>query len=167
MYICCACKCSIKGTKSFFEFSEIIYREILLKTLTPILTPNIKTTNTSATNNICTQGNDTSVSWSQLVDETENEVSPPVTGKKTKGYFCSDTVFNLSRKVLNEIENKFLQKGLAFVPTPNIISEEDLRRDFGEFSVNGISGINHYLISVRSLLFDLNIIEKHHLNILV
>ena len=35
----------------------------------PILTPNIKTTNTSTANNICTQGNDTSVSLSQLIDE--------------------------------------------------------------------------------------------------
>ena len=79
-----------------------------MKTLTPILTPSIKITNSSATNNICTQGNDTSVSCSQLVDETENEVSPPVTCKKIKGYFCSDTIFNLSKKVLNEMENKFL-----------------------------------------------------------
>ena len=62
MYICCACKCSTKGTKSFFEFSEIIYGKRILKTLTPILTPSIKITNSSAVNNICTQGNDTSVS---------------------------------------------------------------------------------------------------------
>ena len=108
MYICCACTCSTKGTKSFFEFSEIIYGKRILKTLTPILTPSIKITNSSAINNICTQGNDTSVSRSPLVDEAENEVSPPVTCKRTKGYFCSDTLFNLSKKVLNEIENKFL-----------------------------------------------------------
>ena len=62
------------------------------------------------------------------------EVSPPVTSKRIKGYFCSENVFNLSKKVLNEIEIKVLEKGLGFVPTPNIINEEDLRRDFGEFS---------------------------------
>ena len=43
----------------------------------PILRPNI--TSTSTANNIFTQGNDTSVSFSQLVDESGNEVSPPVT----------------------------------------------------------------------------------------
>ena len=36
--------------------------------------------------------------------------------------------------MLNEIEIKVFEKGLGFVPTPNIINKEDLRRDFGEFS---------------------------------
>ena len=45
------------------------------KFLFSILTPNIKIINISAANNICTQGNDSSVSLSQLVHETENEVS--------------------------------------------------------------------------------------------
>ena len=84
-----------------------------------------------------------------------------------KGYFCSDTVFKRSKKVLNKIENKVFEKGLGVVPTPNKINEEDLRRDFSEFSLNGISGINHHLILVRPLLFDLNLSGKHHLNILV
>ena len=75
----------------------------------PILTPNIKISNTSTANNICTQGNHTSVSLSQLVDERGNEVSPPVTSKRIKGCFCSDNVFNLSKKVLNEIEIKVLE----------------------------------------------------------
>ena len=100
----------------------------------PILTPNIKISNTSTANNICTQGNDTSVSLSQLVDERGNEVSPPVTSKRIKGCFCSDNVFNLSKKVLNEIEIKVLEKELGFVSTLNIIIEEDLRRAFVEFS---------------------------------
>ena len=36
--------------------------------------------------------------------------------------------------MLYEIEIKVLEKGLGFVPTTNIINEEDLSRDFGEFS---------------------------------
>ena len=90
----------------------------------PILRPNINITNTSTGNNVCTQGNDTSVSLSQLVDESENEVCPPVTSKRIKGYFCFDNVFNLSKEVLNEIE--ILEKGLGFVPISNIINVEDL-----------------------------------------
>ena len=68
------------------------------------LTLNIKISNTSTANNTCTKGNVTSVSLSQLVDEKGNEVSPPLTSKRIKGYFCSDNVFNLSKKMLNEIE---------------------------------------------------------------
>ena len=64
----------------------------------PILTPNIKIINTNTANNICTQDNDTSVYLSQLVDESENEVARPVTSKGIKGYFCSDNVFNLSKR---------------------------------------------------------------------
>ena len=36
--------------------------------------------------------------------------------------------------MLHEIEIQVLEKGLGFVPTPNSINEENLRRDFGEFS---------------------------------
>ena len=35
--------------------------------------------------------------------------------------------------MLNEIKIKVLEKGLGFVHIPNIINEEDLRGDFGEF----------------------------------
>ena len=34
--------------------------------------------------------------------------------KRLKGYFCSDTVFNLSGRVLSESEIKVLEKGLDF-----------------------------------------------------
>ena len=50
------------------------------------------------------------------------------------GYFCSNTVFNLSRKVLTEIEIKVLEKGLDFVPIQNKINEPERRSDFQEFS---------------------------------
>ena len=48
----------------------------------PNLTRNIKITNTTTTDNICTQGNDASFSLSQLADESENEVSLRCTSKK-------------------------------------------------------------------------------------
>ena len=51
-----------------------------------------------------------------------------------KGYFCSDVVFNLSHRVLSELEIEVLGKGLGFSPTPSFINEGDLKRDFADFS---------------------------------
>ncbi|CAB4028918.1 Hypothetical predicted protein, partial [Paramuricea clavata] len=50
------------------------------------------------------------------------------------GHFISENVFNLSHKVLNETEISVLSKGLQFVPTTFKIDEEDLRKDFNEFT---------------------------------
>ena len=50
-----------------------------------------------------------------------------------EGYFCSDTVFNLSRKVLTDTEIRILEKGLDFAPIQNKINESELRSDFEEF----------------------------------
>ena len=44
------------------------------------------------------------------------------------------TIFSLSFKIFSQTEINILEKGLEFVPTPNMISEADLRRDFKEFS---------------------------------
>ena len=52
---------------------------------------------------------------------------------RISGYFCSDTVFNLSKKVLTDIEIKVLEKGLDYAPIQNKINEPELRRDFEEF----------------------------------
>ena len=49
--------------------------------------------------------------------------------QRLKGYFCADTVFKLSQKVLTETEIKVLERGLRFGPTLNLINEADLRRD--------------------------------------
>ena len=62
------------------------------------------------------------------------EKSPKSFNGMMKGYFCSKTVFNLSRKVLTETEKRVLEKGLGFAPTPTSINESDLKRDFNEFS---------------------------------
>ena len=62
----------------------------------PILRSTINITNTSTDKNVLTQDSDTAVHLKQFVDELENRVSPPVICERIKGYFCSDTVFNLS-----------------------------------------------------------------------
>ena len=62
------------------------------------------------------------------------EKSPKSVNGMMKGYFCSKTVFNLSRKLLTETEIRVLEKGLGFAPTPTSINESDLKRDFNEFS---------------------------------
>ena len=48
-------------------------------------------------------------------------------------YFCSDTVSNLSQKVLTDTEIRILEKGLDFAPIQNKINEPELRTDFEEF----------------------------------
>ena len=62
----------------------------------PILRSTINITNTSTDKNVLTQDSDTAVHLKQFVDELENRVSPPVICERIKGYFCSDTAFNLS-----------------------------------------------------------------------
>ena len=47
-----------------------------------------------------------------------------------KEYFCSDTVFNLSNKVLTEHEIKVLEKRLDFAPIQRKVNEAELRQDF-------------------------------------
>ena len=48
-------------------------------------------------------------------------------------YFCSDTVFNLSKRVLSDMEIKILEKGLDYAPIQNKINEPELKRDFERF----------------------------------
>ena len=82
---------------------------------------------TSTAGNVLTHGNRTSCF------KTEQN-PPPASSERIKSYFFSDTVFTLSNKVLSQTETSVLEKGLGFVPTPNMINEADLRRDFNDFS---------------------------------
>ena len=50
-----------------------------------------------------------------------------------EGYFCSDTVFNISRKALTDSEIRILEKGLDSAPIQNKINEPKLRNNFKEF----------------------------------
>ena len=49
------------------------------------------------------------------------------------GYFCLNTIFNLSNRVLSDNEIKVLEKDLDFAPIQRRINEPELRSDFGEF----------------------------------
>ena len=49
------------------------------------------------------------------------------------GYFCSETIFNLSHRVLTDAEIKVLGQGLDFAPIQRKINDPELRRDFNEF----------------------------------
>ena len=82
---------------------------------------------TSTAGNVSTHGNSSSCS------KTE-QIAPLANSERIKGYFCSDTVFNLSNKVLSQTKISVLEKDLGVLPTPNMINEVDLRRDFNEFS---------------------------------
>ena len=42
-------------------------------------------------------------------------------------------MFNLSKKVLTDVEIKVLEKGLDYAPIQKKINEPELRRDFEEF----------------------------------
>ena len=48
-------------------------------------------------------------------------------------HFCSDTIFNLSHRVLSDADIKVLEKGLDFAPIQRKINETELRVDVEEF----------------------------------
>ena len=52
---------------------------------------------------------------------------------RLSGYFCSDTIFNLSWKVLTDSEIKVLEKGIHCAPIQSKINEPKLQNDFEEF----------------------------------
>ena len=56
--------------------------------------------------------------------------------KRLKGYFCSDTVFNLSGRVLFKSEIRVLEKGLDFTPFHRKVNELELRKDLEEFCID-------------------------------
>ena len=66
-------------------------------------------------------------------------------------YFCLDTVFNLSKKVLSDAEIKVLVKGLHYAPIKNKINEPELR-DFENFCRQ----MNLHLPLVKVSLLRLN-----------
>ena len=68
--------------------------------------------------------------------KSQSQISVPSVRTKQyrlSGSFVSDTVFNLSRKVLTDTEIKVLEKGLDFAPIQRKLNEPELRRDFKDF----------------------------------
>ena len=66
--------------------------------------------------------------------EKNTKKAAKVINEMLEGYFCSMSVFNLSKKVLTETEIHVLEKGSGFVPSSTKINETDLRTDFNEFA---------------------------------
>ena len=64
----------------------------------------------------------------------KNSININVTNEgRISGYFCSNTLFNLSHRVLTETEIKVLEKGLDYAPIQEKINEPEFRKDFSEF----------------------------------
>lgn len=49
---------------------------------------------------------------------------------RSTGYFCSNTAFSLSKRVLREVEIRILEEGLNYVPIQNKIYEHGLQQEF-------------------------------------
>ena len=67
---------------------------------------------------------DTFIHQKKIVTTTDNRFS---------GYFCSETIFNLSNQMLTDTEIKVLKNGLDFTPIQKKLNEPELRSDFNEF----------------------------------
>ena len=73
---------------------------------------------------------------SQVIKEQVNESfqnSHITSENRLTGYFCSETIFNLSHRMLTDAEIKAVEKGLDFAPTQQKISEPELKQDFNGF----------------------------------
>ena len=72
----------------------------------------------------------------ELQNRTEvsgNNTTEYTSSNLLKGHFCSDTIFNLSHRVLSDAEIKILEKGLDFAYIQRKINAPELRKDFEEF----------------------------------
>ena len=72
----------------------------------------------------------------ELQNRTEvsgNNITENTSSNRLKGHFCSDTIFNLSHRVLSDAEIKILEKGLDFAPIQRKINVPELKKDFEEF----------------------------------
>ena len=80
-----------------------------------------------------------------FLDELQNisvtEPNSNTNSTRLIGYFCSETIFNLSNRTvfnfsnrtLSDAEINILEKGLDYASIQNKINEPELRNDFSEF----------------------------------
>ena len=72
-----------------------------------------------------------------ILDELQNiSITGPsnnTDSARLTGYFCLETVFNLSNRALSDAEIKVLEKGLDYAPIQNKINEPEQRNDFNKF----------------------------------
>ena len=72
----------------------------------------------------------------ELQNRTEvsgNNITENTSSNRLKGQFCSDTIFNLSRRFLYDAEINILEKRLIFAPIQRKINKPELWKDFQEF----------------------------------
>ena len=74
---------------------------------------------------------DTFIHQKKNVTTTDNRLS---------GYFCSETIFNLSNRVLTDTEIKVLEKGLDFAPIQKKLNEPELKQALNILIYHGRSG---------------------------
>ena len=131
-------------TEKDVDFSKIYANLVKYEksNFSQILTSPVPCTNSAhVTNHSCSFAEEKDTLFSTQDKEIlsileEMEETANISGiKKTRlsGYFCSDNVFNTSRRVLTEIKRKIFEKGLDYSPIQNKISEPELKRDFKEF----------------------------------
>ena len=76
--------------------------------------------------------NNTELGGSITTDEPSTSRATLSDEGRLSGVFCSKTAFNLSHKILTEVEIKVLEKGLDFAPVQRTLNEPELLKDFEE-----------------------------------
>ena len=89
--------------------------------------------NVSGSSKDLTQGDDSLLKIIQSLGVSNDSILE-IYSDHIKGSLSSDSVVNLSTKVLSKTEIKVLEKGLGFSPTWSFINESDLERDFDDFA---------------------------------
>ena len=109
---------AIKGDLLFDENSKISNNPLVICTNTSVVEKHYDVNTSSEIKLSSTQDMELLEILEELKNSNENISSNSscdvISNKRLKGYFCSDTVFNLSGRVLFESEIKVLEKGLNF-----------------------------------------------------